>query len=78
MHINKYRSSLGTPFEMIIDSIRFVKYVNRVKKLNKHAMHNHSSSQSSRRLSQDSNYISNNAKKLISADSINIKVLRNL
>ena len=63
---------------MKIYLIRFAKYMNRVDKPYKYAVHNPSNSQSSQRLSEDSNYTSFNTKKLISADSINIKVLRNL
>ena len=63
---------------MTIDSIRFVKYVKRVNRPYKYAAYNPSDSQSSQRLSKDSNYIDFNTKKLISIDPINIKVLRNL
>ena len=63
MYVDRYWSSLGTPFKMIIDAIRFAKYAQRVEMENKYAVCNPSDSQSSQRQSEDSNYIGIYAKK---------------
>ena len=63
MYVDRYLLSLVTPFELIMNSIRFTKYVKRVDKPYKYAVCNPSDLESSQRLSEDNNYIHFNTKK---------------
>ena len=78
MYFERYQLSLGTPFEMTMNSVRFTKYINGVEIPNQYTVHNPSDLLSSKRLCKGSSYIDLNGKRFISTDIINIKVLRNL
>ena len=64
MHVERYWSNLGASFEMIINSVQFIKCINRVKIPNQYTVHNSSDLPSSKRLCKGSNYIGLNAKKV--------------
>ena len=64
IYVNRHRSSLGTPFEMTMESIKFQNYVNRVEDPCEHAVYNPVDSHAFQGLSRDSNHIASNTKKV--------------
>ena len=64
IYINRHRSSLGTPFEMTMKSIKFQNYVNRVEDPCEHTVRNPVDAHAFQGLSRDSNHVASNAKKV--------------
>ena len=64
IYINTCRSSLGTPFEMTMKSIKFQNYVNRVEDPCEHTVCNPSDKHAFQGLSKESNYVASNTKKI--------------
>ena len=64
MYVQRYKSSLGTSFEMSIKSIPLSRYEKRVPEADKYVVFNPGDNTSYQRLSGNHNYISTMAKKI--------------